>query len=229
MNLNADNSSTLVILCRRPSPGVGKQRIAARLGAGATASLAERLLATALEDAETWPGPVVIAPARPDDAGWAGACVNRNCRVVPQPDGNLGERINAVDRIVRRDGDARLIFVGTDAPTLDAPYFAAARRALESDDIVLGPAEDGGVTLMGAARAWPPLDGLPWSTSRLAAALKACCLDHGLSVRLLEPRRDIDEVGDLPRLQADLANDPRDARRALYYWLEQNGTSPGQR
>lgn len=219
MSQTTADSSTLVVFCRRPAPGIGKQRIAAELGSATAETLAGYLLATVLEDAEAWPGPVVLAPARYEDLAWASDLLDRHCRVIAQPEGNLGERLNSVDREIRRETDTALLYVGSDAPVLDQPYFAQARKLVQDADVVLGPAEDGGVTLMGCNVAWPELSRLPWSTENLAVELERLCLENGLSVIQLPPMYDVDLAGDLPRLYADLEADARPARQKLHQWL----------
>jgi rSAM/selenodomain-associated transferase 1 len=218
----------LVVFFRRPAPGVGKQRIAADLGAQRALELGRMLLAATIEDAEAWPGPVVLAPAAVTDAAWAGGLLSRPFSTSPQPAGSLGQRINAVDAQLRDAGAELLIYIGSDAPVLDESYYAAARRALCAHDVVLGPAEDGGVTLMGARQAWPDITGLPWSTGKLAEALAARCRDAGMSICYLEPRYDIDVQADLLRLTRDLAHDCRPARRRLVAWLERKWMVTGR-
>jgi hypothetical protein len=223
MESPAADRATLVLFCRRPAPGSGKQRVAATVGAGAALALAERLLATALEDAMGWPGPVALAPAAAADAGWASGLLGREARVVPQPEGTLGARLAAVDRELRAAGHARLLFIGSDAPLLDCAYYARARLALDHADVVLGPAEDGGVTLMGARVPWPDLDDLPWSGADLGDALDRRCRARGLQVQRLAPRYDVDAADQLPRLARDLGGDPRPARVELRRWLLASG------
>lgn len=220
MTRTPSGATTLVVFCRRPAPGIGKQRVAAAAGTDFARALGEHLLAAALEDAAGWPGPVVLAPADAGDADWAATLAGATGRVVAQGPGNLGERIAHVDARLRAGGEARLLYIGSDAPLLDFAYYARARRALDHADVVLGPAEDGGVTLMGARRPWPALADLPWSTAGLDDALGRRCRAAGLSVARLDPRYDVDEIEVLPRLAADLARDPRPARRALREWLD---------
>ncbi len=220
MSRSGTDSSTLVIFCRRPAPGIGKQRIAADLGTRAAEALANRLLATVLEDAEAWPGPVVLSPACVEDRAWAETLLGRSCRVIAQPEGNLGNRINSVDRAIRSRDDEVLLFIGSDAPVLDQDYFARARSLSGTADVVLGPADDGGVTLMGSRTAWPDLSGLPWSTAGLAGTLERMCVESGHTVKRLPRMYDIDLASDLPRLHADLEADARPARQQLHRWLD---------
>jgi glycosyltransferase A (GT-A) superfamily protein (DUF2064 family) len=220
MNGSGRDVSTLVVFCRRPAPGVGKRRIAATAGAERALALGEHLLAAALEDAAAWPGPVVLAPAAAADTGWAATLLARDATVHAQGDGNLGERLGQVDAALRSAGHARLVFVGSDAPLLDHTYYARARRALDHADVVLGPAADGGVTLMGARVPWPDLADLPWGSAGLGAALDRRCRARGLGVHELDLQYDVDEAAILPRLYRDLARDARPARRALRQWLD---------
>jgi len=207
---------TLVAFCRRPATGVGKRRLASALGEAATLAICQALLDTTLEDLAAWPGPRVLAPADPADEAWARSLPLPFADVVPQPGGNLGERLGAVDNILRQRGHCRLLYIGSDAPVLAAADYMEAARALATHDVVLGPARDGGVTCMGSRRAWPDLAALPWSDASLHVSLQALCESTGRSVLNLAPRYDVDVPADLLTLCADLAGDARPARRALY-------------
>ena len=151
----------LVLVCKRPMLGIAKQRLAAGVGQERARHVAEALLACALEDAREWPGPVVIAPAHASDYAWAASLLPQlqpKLHIVPQIEGNQGQRLNAVDHSLRERGLEHLIYIGSDAPALVAADYAAAREALLNHDIVLKPAADGGVVLMGRRRRWPMLD-----------------------------------------------------------------------
>ncbi|NOZ43120.1 MAG: glycosyltransferase [Alphaproteobacteria bacterium] len=214
------NTPCLVIFCKRPRLFHGKQRLAKTIGAAQALIFARALLDCALEDAADWPGPLVLSPASARDRDWAKGLLARECQIVAQPDGGLGHRIEAIDGQLRGHGHTRIIFIGSDAPALRSSHFDQARLALATSDIVLGPAADGGVTLMGAAVPWPDLTRLPWSTDRLGTALAQCCHHHGLRLSHIAPGYDIDVAADLVRLSRDMAADPRPARRALYRELK---------
>ncbi|MDQ3185654.1 MAG: DUF2064 domain-containing protein [Pseudomonadota bacterium] len=209
----------LVLVCKRPALGTGKQRLAAGLGREAANHVAEALLACALEDAGDWPGPVVIAPAHPMDYAWASTLLPQlqpKVRIQPQTTGNLGQRLNMLDHELRCAGMERLVYIGSDAPALAAADYAAVKDALLHYDTVLTPAEDGGVVLMASCRQWPMLSALPWSTAHLGAALVDCCQAAGQSVATLMHSFDVDEQDDILRLPVALRTDRRPARRALH-------------
>lgn len=215
---------TLVLFCKRPVLGQGKQRLAATLGAAGALRVAEHLLACALEDVGLWPGPVVLSPASADDAGWARSLGLENATVLLQAPGDLGTRIQSVDRRLRQQGHERILFMGSDAPALMPADYHQARTSLAEAPIVLAQASDGGVTLMGAARPWPDLSALPWSTQRLCRELHSHCRALGMSVVRFDGRYDIDREADLMRFAAEHADDPRPARRALLtYWESRHG------
>lgn len=210
---------TLVVFCRRPAPGAGKQRLAARLGQAVAYAAARHFLDCALEDARAWPGAVILAPASTVDRAWAATLLPGKAMVLAQPEGNLGERLMAVDRLARAAGHRQLCYIGSDAPALTPAFYREVLDRLGASDVLLARAADGGVTLMAATRPWPELADLPWSTARLGGSLAARCLASGLSVQQLDGRYDVDREQDLVHLARDLAGDPRPARARLRRWL----------
>ncbi len=208
----------LVLLCKRPALGIGKQRLAASLGMELAQQVADALLACALEDTCNWPGPVIIAPANQEDMEWVQALsvpTNFPVTALPQVAGNLGQRLNALDQALRAQGMEQLVFIGSDAPGLTSVDYEATCAALRYHDVVLIPALDGGVVLMANRCAWPDLAALPWSSNRLGLSLMDICRNTGQSVMTIKQGRDVDELKDLLALTGLLRQDKRPARRAL--------------
>ena len=206
---------SLVIFCKRPAPGQGKQRLAASVGQAAALQVAEALLDCVLEDAALWPGPVVLSPASESDAEWAAGLGAGNYKVVPQSEGNLGERILAVDAQLRGEGHQRIIYIGSDAPEHNQELYERLAVLMADHDVVLTPAADGGVTAMGSAVGWGELESLPWSTDQLGLALSQQAEAAGLSVGSAAGCYDVDQLSDLQRLEKTLRDDPRPARQTL--------------
>lgn len=215
--------AALVLVCKRPAPGIGKQRLAVSLGPEIAYQIAEALLACALEDVIAWPGRVVIAPADAKDCTWAANLLEQNhnkqtrddVQVLPQASGNLGQRLNALDQTLRANGLNHLIYIGSDAPDIGLADLTTASRMLSDFDSVLKPTLDGGVSIMASRKPWPDLADLPWSTSQLGESLSLLCQQHGHSVARLSEGFDVDEVEDLSYLVVKLAQDQRPARQAL--------------
>jgi len=224
--MSSDNPC-LVVFCRKPRSGVGKQRLAAEIGAEAAGQVAAALWDCVREDLAEWPGDAVLAVADPEEEPWgaaelaslaAGLCAANNERrmqVLVQPPGNLGERLMAIDASLRGAGRERLIFIGSDAPALTAALLDGIAAMLQHADVVLAPADDGGVVAMAARRAWPPLADLPWSSELLGEALLARCRATGQGVSMTSGSFDVDDLASLGRVGAHLRHDTRPARRRL--------------
>lgn len=215
------HDATLVLVCKKPQWGIGKQRLARRFGKALTLKIARALLACAFEDARNWTGMVVLAPASQDDVDWAQEqldFIGSQSIVVPQIDGNLGERLNALDATLRNRKLNRLVYIGSDAPGLNEQDYNRVRKYLNQSSTVLMPAEDGGVVLManGKNSAWPDLSHLPWSTDQLGTALVHACQVAKYAVSILPEGYDIDEPDEFLQLTTLLANDKRPARRRLH-------------
>ena len=117
---------------------------------------------------------------------------------IAQEDGDLGARMSAAfDEAFRRGAD-RVALVGSDVSGLTRDDVLAALPSLDNHDLVLGPARDGGYYLIALSRARPELfRGLAWGTSAVFAATMERAAALGLSVRVLEERRDIDTPDDV--------------------------------
>lgn len=209
------DTATLLVFCKQPKLGQGKQRLAATLGKDVAFEIASALLACALEDAAKWPGPVVLSPADSTEEEWARNLLC-HAEVVAQPQGNLGHRIMSVDQQLRDKGHQTIMIIGTDAPMLNEAVFSQALDGLTHSDVTLSAAEDGGVTLMGSRIHWPNIVDIPWSTDRLGESLHYKCVQAGRSISYTQPSYDIDHEKDLHKLIVDLEHDLRPARQALF-------------
>ena len=177
--------------------------------------IAEHLLLCALEDLQNWPGQVVISPSRPVDCAWAGALLDRPVKVLAQGEGNLGERLNRLDRSLKDAGYAQTIYIGSDAPILGHNEYLEIIKALTIYDIALCPALDGGLTIMANRQPWPDMRSLGWSTPSLGYQLEQLCLANDLAVHKIDTSYDVDNYQQLSQLAEDLQQDTREARQKL--------------
>lgn len=213
-----DAAAACCVVLMAKAPDRGKRRLAAALGPRSVEA-ARHLYACALEDIAQWPGPVCLAPAEEADLEALERPRGRPLLCVLQPAGNLGRRIERVSAELNAAGHSRQIFVGSDCAELDPAYLHRAAAALCAYDVVLGPARDGGVVLMGSSRPWPSLESLPWSTAELGESLEKLCTSRGLRTTLLETRGDVDTLADLLAAGTAVGGDPRPARQAFRRWL----------
>jgi glycosyltransferase A (GT-A) superfamily protein (DUF2064 family) len=98
---------------------------------------------------------------------------------------------------------AGTLVIGTDCPALGASHLRRAARALDADDAVVIPAEDGGYVLIGMKTPAPELfAGMPWGSERVMALTRQGLAAMGW--RWSEPATlwDVDRPADLARLLA---------------------------
>src|SRR5262249_55897042 len=99
-----------------------------------------------------------------------------------------------------------VVLLGSDSPTLPGTFVAEAFRLLETADVVLGPATDGGYYLLGCARRRPPVfDGIDWGSPHVLEQTIACLADPAWRVALLPPWYDVDTLDDWRMLRGHLA------------------------
>src|SRR5690606_1024932 len=113
----------------------------------------------------------------PDDAG-ARAYFDRisrgDYRLVPQAEGDLGDRLAAFFTQMFHEGRRKVIVIGSDSPTIGTGRIDVSFRLLgrgeEIVEAVLGQSADGGYYLIGLRRDADGLfAGIDWSTSSVFA------------------------------------------------------------
>ena len=195
----------LVVMSRWPAFGRCKRRLSASLGSTAAATVQKALRGHTLAVASALQaeGSVEVQLAM-SGGGTAPTRMQRNLRLLPQGDGNLGLRMRRQLLLARRRFGARpSLIIGTDLPGLCPRDVHGAIEALSSHSLVLGPAEDGGYWLMGLAPALAEscpewlFSGLPWGSDQVLAMTSERAQSHGITPVLLQRRNDIDRLEDL--------------------------------
>lgn len=117
---------------------------------------------------------------------------------ILQVEGDLGfKMLNAIHYLLNQEYDAAII-IGTDCPTLDENTLNIAVEKLKDNDIVIGPATDGGYYLIGMKKVHFNLfENMPWSTDKLYHQTIEILNNENLSFYELPEKADIDEWDDL--------------------------------
>ena len=121
-------------------------------------------------------------------------------RTIAQRGGNFGERIGSILNDARLREAGRIAIVGSDSPTIPADYIEKSLELLKRREVVLGPAFDGGVYLIGLATPFhrEVLAGeISWGTEKVYFEMKEICDSYGLSTAVLPAWYDVDTVRDL--------------------------------
>jgi rSAM/selenodomain-associated transferase 1 len=97
-----------------------------------------------------------------------------------------------------------VVLVGSDCPTLDGEYLEKALLALQSVDLVWGPAQDGGFVMVACRRVVAGMfDRVEWGVSSVLAACEGNIKRVGLRSTALPPLYDIDTPDDLRRWRGE--------------------------
>ena len=191
--------AVLAVFLKAPRPGAVKTRLVPALGPGVAAelyrALAEHVVAATRPRSADYERRLFFSPpdARAEVEAWLPGET-----WVPQAGTDLGQRMaSAFDGEFRRGAD-RVAIVGSDVPGLTRADVLSALESLEDHDLAVGPARDGGYTLIALAGPQPELfRGLAWGTSAVFAATMERAAALGLTVRVLEERSDIDTPDDV--------------------------------
>ena len=183
----------VVVFAKAPVRGTVKTRLAATLGEDAALAVYLRLLRRTVTRLSTgeW---VVRLAVTPDENARVARLWPEGPERFGQGGGDLGARMLRVLSVATPTRP--IVLVGSDIPGLGAAQVAAAFEALETHDLVFGPAEDGGFYLVGARCPPKPtlFDGVGWSSrSTLADVLAG--LDRAPA--FVETLADLDNIASL--------------------------------
>ena len=194
----------LLIFSRYPIPGQTKTRLIPALGATGAAAFHRHMATQLLHQARTYREQlqpqtldiqVWFTGGSPEAmATWFGSDV----AYYPQASGDLGDRLWSAMAHNLQIAPGPVVVVGTDCPDLDAQVLAQGFHALETADLVLGPALDGGYYLLGLTQPWPQLfQAIPWSSDRVLSKTLEVANRLNLRIKQLLPLKDCDRPEDL--------------------------------
>ncbi len=201
--------SALIIFCRFPEPGSVKSRLARGIGKRSAARIYEKLFRRTLGIVQDFQHchpecAVFLAVHPPDSLSRMKPLIPEKWRILPQPDGHLGDKMAETMRFCLRRGHHPVVLIGSDLVDLQVEDLHRAFRTLDTHDTVLGPASDGGFYLIGCRK--PPESALmepTWGTSYVLERTIKHLKKEELSVVLLRRRHDVDRPEDLDILRRD--------------------------
>lgn len=191
----------LILLTRYPEPGKAKTRLIPALGAAGAAALHRQLVEHTLTQVQSLRSCRKVAVEVRFTGGdltlmqnWLGQA----WEYQPQDAGDLGDRLAAAAQTAFAAGSSAVVMIGSDCPGLDAALLDRAFAALQQQDLVLGPAKDGGYYLIGLRRFVPDLfQNIAWSTEVVLRQTVAIATQLNLQIAYLPELSDVDYPEDL--------------------------------
>lgn len=145
--------------------------------------------------------------------------VARNFIFYKQRGRDLGQRMRNAFQFANESGYKRTVIIGTDSPTLPAPFIQEAFHKLSSHDFVIGPSADGGYYLIGAARGPKELfAGIRWSSDSVFKETLKRAKRLKKRAALLPRWYDVDNPQALARLLRDLKRDKKCAHHTRKFF-----------
>lgn len=200
--------AALVIFCKAPIPGQVKTRLCPPLTPDEAATLHGSFVLDTLERTKAAVAKLKLPLDRYLACAPSSTLIffkimeeRQGVTLIDQVGDDLGARMNQAFETMIARRYKRVLIVGTDVPTLPLDHFKQALALLETNDLVLGPALDGGYYLIGLKRTAPGLFvGIPWSTERVLGLTQEKATNLGLKTALISPWRDVDTIEDVQTL-----------------------------
>lgn len=186
----------LIIFVKNPEKGRVKTRLAEDIGEEQATLIYHKLLLYTREITKGLNADKVVYYSESIDNNdlWDNLSFGKRL----QEGADLGERMQNAFAEAFAEGKQRVIIIGSDCLELETYMIKEAYAVLENNDVVLGPARDGGYYLLGMKKFLPTLfDGKEWSTPDLLMDTILDLKKMNARYYLLKTLNDIDTAEDL--------------------------------
>ena len=192
------NTDRLIVFVKNPVPGQVKTRIARSVGEHKAVEVYRHLLVYTQQLVKSFAAQCVVYYGdfvNPND-GWNGYPKQQ------QTGADLGERMLNAFQEQFVTGAKKIVIIGSDCLDITPDHLLQAIDVLDTVDVVIGPATDGGYYLLGINQLHPFLfQEMPWSQPELCQRTEWAVLQHGLTFARLDELTDIDEWADYERYE----------------------------
>ncbi len=197
------NDKQLIVFVKAPVAGQCKTRLIPLLGQHEASEFYKTLVEQCIEKIQDINNIDVVIYATPDTRHPFIQALGKRLTgtVKTQQGNNLGERMHtAMHESLQHY--SQVVLIGTDCPVISQQYIELAFESLKFNDVVFGPAEDGGYVLIGARKVQPALfQNINWGTDKVLEQNLHNCRTCAYNTQLLETLWDIDTPNDFLRYQ----------------------------
>lgn len=196
MNVNLPAKTAIIVFVRHPQLGKVKTRLAKAIGDEKALKVYKTLLQHTFNVVRAIPVQKFIfyADEMPEHDLWTAPGFIRS---VQQGD-DLGDRMHYAFQHVFNQGFGKVLIIGSDCYQLQEEHVLSAVETLQTHDMILGRAIDGGYYLLGMSAFYPTFfKNKVWSTNQVAAETIKDAQSLQLKYSLLPILSDVDEFEDL--------------------------------
>jgi len=193
--------SLLIIFAKAPVAGEVNTRLIPDIGVEAATALQQELIELCMHqygqseqfDVQLW------CASDMEHELFQHCARENNISLHLQQGHDLGARMSHAFSVTLKNYD-RVALIGTDAPALDADTVAHALDTLETHEVVIVPAEDGGYVLIAMRDHFDKVFlSVPWGSSQVLRRTRGNIVAQALRYKELETCWDIDRVEDYRR------------------------------
>jgi rSAM/selenodomain-associated transferase 1 len=226
-------SRSLLLFARYPAAGRVKTRLVPRYTPEEALELHRALLADSLDllndAAARTSAAAVLYLSEPGNLDAELSARQGAACVAVQQGLDLGERLAKAFEERFSAGSRQVVVLGSDSPHLPPERIVRAFDQLESHQVVVGPARDGGYYLIGATRLHPELfRAIPWGTGQVYRETVRRARQEGIPLASLPAWDDVDTPEALAALWKEIQNRqeradssiPRATQALLRRWTE---------
>ena len=210
-NGDLDRRGALVVMAKPPREGDVKTRLCPPLTLAQASTFHECLLQDTVAKMERCFSAQLWIAFAPDGDEYFRSSFGERAKLLSQRGSDLGERMHHIFVDLSLLGFREIVVLGSDIPTLPVSSVEQAFHVLGSnvEDVVLGPAGDGGYYLIGLKTPVEEIfQGISWSNPDVLKNTVQRIKNLGLRLTLLPVAYDIDIEGDLKRLWNDFETSP---------------------
>jgi rSAM/selenodomain-associated transferase 1 len=194
-------TETLIVFTRYPEVGKTKTRMISALGADEAAKLQQYMTEHTLNTAKK----LKLCRDLAIEIHFAGGdkqlmteWLGQEIKYTFQASGDLGCKMHSAFEQAFSLDSQRVVIIGTDCPDLNQVILLDAFDLLHKQDLVLGPANDGGYYLIGLNRPIPQLfENISWGTAQVLTQTQAIAQQLNLKINYLPYLSDVDRPEDL--------------------------------
>jgi rSAM/selenodomain-associated transferase 1 len=205
-----NDTHVLGIFAKAPLAGEAKTRLAGETSPAFAAELAEAMLLDTLARCRRVPVRRVLVFTPEASRAWFEEAAGPDYEMSLQGAGDLGARLGAFFAAQFRRGSRAVVVIGCDSPDVPVAWIREAFEKLDSTDVVIGPAGDGGYYLIGVNRLFPEIFQLDdWGGATVLQSTRQRVCEAQRSLALLPTWQDVDTLADVLLLSERL----KEARR----------------